>query len=49
MLPNSSLELQLVPRRLMLSLQKTLGLALRPARNLCRRASLILYDTQQFK
>jgi hypothetical protein len=48
-LPNFGSGLQLVPRRLVLGLQKILGLALRPTHNLRHRASLILYDMQQFK
>jgi hypothetical protein len=48
-LPNFGSALQLVPRRLVLSLQKTLGPVLRPTRSLRRRASLILYDMQQVK
>jgi hypothetical protein len=46
-LPNFGSGLQLVPRRLVFGLQKTLGLVLRPTRNLRRRALLILYDMQQ--
>jgi hypothetical protein len=45
-LPNFGSGLQLVPRRLGLNLQKTLGLVLRPTRNLRRQASLILYEMQ---
>jgi hypothetical protein len=45
-LPNLSSGLQLVPRRLALGLPKTLGLVLRPTRNLRHRALLILYEMQ---
>jgi hypothetical protein len=45
-LPNIGSGLQLVPRRLALGLQKTLGLVLRPIRNLRHQALLILYDMQ---
>jgi hypothetical protein len=45
-LPNLGSGLQLVPRWLALGLLETLGLVLRPTRNLRRRASLILYEMQ---
>jgi hypothetical protein len=45
-LPNLVSGLQLVPRRLALGLLETLGLVLRPTRNLRLRASLILYEMQ---
>jgi hypothetical protein len=45
-LSNFGSELQLVPQRCLLGLQKTLGLVPKPARNLRRRASLILHDMQ---
>jgi hypothetical protein len=45
-LPNFGSGLQLVPRRLVLGLQKTLGLVLRPIRNFRRQALLILYEMQ---
>jgi hypothetical protein len=45
-LPNLGLGLQLVPRRLALGLLETLGLVLRPTRNLRRGVSLILYEMQ---
>jgi hypothetical protein len=47
-LPNFGSGLQLVPRRRSRGLRKTLGLVPRPTRSLRRRASLILYDMQQF-
>jgi hypothetical protein len=48
-LPNFGLGLQLVRRRRLSGLQKTLGLVPRPTRSLRRRASLSLYDMQKFK
>jgi hypothetical protein len=44
--PNSGSELQLVLRRLVLDLLKSLGLALRPVRSPRRRVSLTLYEMQ---
>jgi hypothetical protein len=44
--PNSGSELQLVLRRLVLDLPESLGLVLRPVRNLRRRVSSTLYEMQ---
>jgi hypothetical protein len=44
--PNSGSELQLVLRRLVLDLLKSLGLALAPIRSPRRQVSLILYEMQ---
>jgi hypothetical protein len=48
-LPNFGSGLQLVPRQLVLGLQKILDPVLRPTRSLRRQASLILYNMHKLR